>query len=124
MNRDPHLDFFTIRPEHIPVHDRLSNWAAYVKDRPSKIADCAMFRQYKPYLVPREPSAAMVDMLDGHAMEKAVSALPQKHRDAIRWTYVFYLVTPSRMCQHLGVSRQGLALLIHDARSMLKNRSR
>jgi hypothetical protein len=69
---------------------------------------------------PRTP----VDTLDGHAMEKAVSQLPEKHRDAIRWNYVFVWIQPGKVQRALGVTRMGLADLIHDGRSILKNRAK
>ena len=83
-----------------------------------------MFRQYRSTEIWAARDSLVTDSLDGHQMEKAVCALPEKHRDAIRWSYVFWRIPPGKMCKHLAVSRQGLALLIHDGRSMLKNRSR
>jgi len=54
-------------------------------------------------------------------MEKAVYALPEKHREAVRWWYV-YRRDPVAMARKLGVSKQGLADLVEAGRTMLNNR--
>ena len=54
-------------------------------------------------------------------LEKAVYALPEKHREAIRWWYV-YRRDPVGMARLLGVSKQGLADLVNAGRTMLQNR--
>jgi len=54
-------------------------------------------------------------------MEKAVYALPEKHREAVRWWYV-YRRNPAAMARSLGVSKQGLADLVEAGRTMLQNK--
>ena len=54
------------------------------------------------------------------ATEKAVSFLPGKERDAIRWAYVFQ-GSPLRMARELALTKQGLADTVDRARTMLKN---
>jgi hypothetical protein len=118
-------DLHTVRPEHIAIHERAMNWARYVKDGRGNWGIQPMFKHYRPE---RDNGHAVeiryfVDTLDGHKLEKAVGQLPEKHRDAIRWHYCFSFINPGRVQRELGVTRMGLADLIHDARSMLKNRS-
>lgn len=60
-------------------------------------------------------------MLDAQAMEKTVAALPEKHRTAIRWHYV-YPVQPFKVQKALGVTEQGLYGLVRDGRQMLMNK--
>jgi hypothetical protein len=62
-----------------------------------------------------------IDTLDAVLLEKAVSALPVKHRDAIRWSYV-HCGNPVAMARTLAVSKQGLADLVDAGRTMLANR--
>ena len=62
-----------------------------------------------------------VNTLDAVLVEKAVYALPEKHREAVRWWYV-YRRDPVAMARNLGVSKQGLADLVEAGRTMLKNR--
>jgi DNA-directed RNA polymerase specialized sigma24 family protein len=64
-----------------------------------------------------------VDTLDAVLLEKAVSALPEKHRAAVRWSYV-HAGNPVAMARALAVSKQGLSDLVGDGRTMLQNRLR
>ena len=123
MNRDLVPDFHAVAAEHIAIHERLINWQRYVSSGGRTGPIAPMFRGYRPYLWPRESSGVVVDTLDGHEMEKAVGRLPPKHRDAIRWCYVFSYIRAPKVCRLLGVSSEGLAGLIHDGRVMLKNRA-
>lgn len=124
MRRDDHIDFFLVRDEHLAIHADLENWARWVRVRPRGWAVSPMFRLYKSKAFQWEmPTIACpVDTLAAVEMEKAVSALPEKHRAAIRWSYVF-AGHPARMARELGVSKQGLLDLIASGRTMLKNRS-
>jgi hypothetical protein len=98
------------------------NWSRYVTVRPGS-ACAPMFRHYRSSEVWVSTAKTPVDTLDGHQIEKQVAQLPAKNRDAIRWHYVFWRVHPGKVQRSLAVTRLGLALLIHDGRSMLKNRA-
>lgn len=111
---------------HVPSHQRamdarLINWARYVRDRPV-VWTQPMFRGYRSSEVWVHEVSVPVDQLDGHKVEKAVQALPEKHRAAVRWAYVFR-AHPRRMCRLLAVTEAGLADLIDVGRQMLINRS-
>ena len=117
------VDYTYVRPEHEAIHARLENWRRWVRIRPHGWHTSPMFRLYQsknrqwemPIL--HQP----VDSLDALKVEKAVSGLPDKHRAAIRWCYVF-TGNPVAMARKLAVSKQGLADLVSDGRTMLHNR--
>jgi hypothetical protein len=82
-----------------------------------------MFRHYrsKAFQWHAPELRAPVNVPECLDMEKAVSLLPEKHRDAIRWNYV-RCDSPLKMARYLGVSTQGLLELVGQGRTMLKNR--
>ena len=117
------VDYSHVKPEHEAVHERLSNWARWVKVRPHGWQTAPMFRMYQSKA--RQWHAPViqtpVDTIDAALIEKAVYALPDKHRDAIRWWYV-HAGNPVAMARTLAVSKQGLADLVDAGRTMLQNR--
>jgi hypothetical protein len=123
MKRD-NIDFFLIADDQLAIHARLENWSLYVRDTRGAPKQGAIWKLgrsngrqwHEPELKP------LVDTLDGHVMEKAVSMLPELHREAIRWNYVFRN-GPARIRRQLGVTGEGLLRLVVDARRMLINRS-
>lgn len=123
MRREPWVDYFSVRPEHEAIDARLQSWARWVRVRPHGWQTAPMFRQYRSHAwqwherVPRTP----VNVLEAVEMEKAVSALPDKHRAAIRFCYV-WCGSPGAFARVLGVSKAGLLQLIEEGRQMLVNR--
>ena len=119
------VDYCHVKPEHEAIHARLENWARWVRVRPHGWATHPMWRKAltsKQWEVsPAVP--VTVNTLDAADMEKAVSALPVKHREAVRWSYV-HCGNPLAMARTLAVSKQGLADLVGDGRTMLQNRLR
>ena len=117
------VDYNRIAAHHQAIHARLVNWERWVRVRPHGWQTAPMFRMYqskaRQWEAPIIPSP--VDTLDAALMEKAVYALPEKHREAVRWWYV-YRRDPVAMARNLGVSKQGLADLVEAGRTMLKNR--
>ena len=117
------VDYNYIKPEHEAIHARLENWERWVRVRPHGWVTHPMFRNFRaskqweasPHI------GTPVDTLDAALMENAVYALPEKHREAVRWWYV-YRRDPAAMARNLGVSKQGLADLVEAGRTMLKNR--
>jgi hypothetical protein len=124
MKRDL-VDFFVIEDHQIPIHRLLENWSLWVRvaresgrQHPMWAKSQSNARQWhEPEL--REP----VNLLEAQAMEKAVGLLPLAHRDAIRWNYV-WRSGPLHMARRLGVTKDGLMLLVRDGRQMLINRMR
>jgi DNA-directed RNA polymerase specialized sigma24 family protein len=116
------IDFHRVAERHESIHARLENWARWcAARRPMWMAP--IWRMGKP--LGRQWNApeprVLVDASDGHAMELAVRNLPELHREAIRWCYV-YRVPPARMARQLGVSYEWLLRLVADGRNMLMNR--
>jgi hypothetical protein len=124
MRRDDHIDFFVVADHHLAVHARLEAWASWVRVRPHGWQVAPMFRQYrsKAWQWERPEVRAQLNIPEAVEMEKAVSLLPPKHRDAIRWAYV-WCNGPVAEARRLGVSKQGLCELIAQGRTMLNNRS-
>lgn len=124
MIREQFIDFHLVADRHLGIHAELENWARWVRVRPHGWQVSPMFRQYrsKNWQWERPEIRQQADMPAAVAMEKAVSLLPHKHRDAIRWAYVF-CGAPGAMARTLGVSKQGLCELIAAGRAMLINRS-
>jgi hypothetical protein len=123
MRRDEHVDYFPVHDNHLEVHRRLEAWASWVRVRPHGWQVAPMFRQYRSkafqWHVPelREP----LNIPEAVEMEKAVSLLPEKHREAIRWAYV-WRDSPVATAKRLAVTKQGLLDLIHAGRQILRNR--
>ena len=124
MKRD-FIDFHEVSDAHLAIHERLNNWARYVKPTRHTWAGAAIWRMGRSNSRQWHPPvlAAPTNTLDGHAMEKAIAALPALHRDAIRWSY-YYKTSPARARRLLGVTNEGLMRLVNDGRQMLINRAR
>ena len=125
MKRDQ-IDFHAVRFQHEAIHLRLLNWARWANSGRGRATCMPMFRLYRPSntQIQVEPSIP-IDTLDGSNMEKAVAALPEKHMGAIRWSYVYstWGVSIFKACRVLAVRQDTLNELVHDGRSMLKNRA-
>lgn len=117
------VDFHWVQESHREIDRQLTQWARWVRVKPSGWQTHPMFRQYRSHAWQWETPVYQVPVnsLEAHLMEKAVAALPEKHRDAIRWSYCFRN-NPIQMARRLGVSKEGLLALVVDGRSMLNNR--
>ena len=119
------VDYNYVQDRHQVIHERLENWRRWVIVRPNGWQTAPMFRMYQSKA--RQWHAPViqtpVDTLDAVLVEKAVAALPEKHRAAVRWSYV-HCGNPVAMARALAVSKQGLADLVGDGRTMLQNRLR
>ena len=120
------IDLNHIPARHDAIDARLTEWARWVRVKPMVWATAPMFRLYR---APKQWESDLdirieINTLDAAEIERAVSFLPASHRTALRWSYVFPHVPVLKVRGELGVTREGLAGLIHDARSMLINRLR
>jgi hypothetical protein len=116
-------DFFSVDPKHRRIDERLVNWSRWVQVRPASFTQ-PMFKSFRSSEVfGHNEISVPIDSLDAASMEKQVSALPVRHRDAIRWAYV-YRIQPWRFCRNLGITQTMLADLIYEGRQMLVNRER
>jgi DNA-directed RNA polymerase specialized sigma24 family protein len=122
MKSRNYVDYTQVLPEHDAIHERLRNWARWCKAGNAGWAMHPMWRHLEEKERRENPVVAIpVDTLDGHLMEKAVFQLPEKHRHAIRWSYVFNH-NPLGACKQIAVSKERLAELVRESRSMLNNR--
>lgn len=121
MKRD--CDFSRIDAKHDAINLRLEEWARWVRVRPQPWKMQPMFRLYKapPQWEPREIHIEP-NTIECMEMEKAVYWLPEKHRTAIRWNYVYPNIHPGVIQRKLAVTIDGLSQLVNDGRDMLKNR--
>lgn len=117
------VDYNHVHDRHQAIHARLENWRRWVVVRPHGWQTAPMFRMYQSKARQWEAPVIQdpVNTLDAVLLEKSVSALPEKHRAAIRWCYV-HCSNPIGMARALGVSKQGLADLVDAGRTMLQNR--
>lgn len=115
------IDFNVVPFAHERIDERLKNWARWVTPRPTSWV-APMWRGFKASEVWTGASVSIpLDPLDAQRLEKAVSALPEAHKFAVRWCYV-YRGNPARAARHIGETQEGLARLIADGRTMLLNR--
>lgn len=124
MKRDS--DFAFVHARHDAINRRLEHWAIWVRVRPQPWKAQPMFRQYRSHAWQWHVPEIKIDIntLEAHETEKAVSFLPDKHRAAIRWCYVFAHVPVSMVRRELGVTADGLVSLICNGRDILINRLR
>lgn len=126
MKRDA-VDFFLVEDKHLSIHARLINWSRWNYERSGGTVS-PMFRLYR---TPADSNSEArtdvvrqhlpIDPLDADAIQKGVSLLPDPQRHALNWNYI-KPSNPRRAAQKLGVSLEGLALLVRSGRLMLLNR--
>lgn len=120
MKRDS-IDFHRVPETQWPIHGRLLNWAQWCRSSGHRNVH-PMFRGYRSSdqwsgHVVGDP----VDSADAVRVQKVFVGLPELHRHALQWFYV-YPVAPRRMAQALGLTLDGLAQCVIDGRTMMKNR--
>lgn len=118
-------DMHRVRYAHEGVHDRLLNWARWCNAGRGSANGQPMFRHYRSgYQDSADHAHIPVDGLDAVKMEKQVIFLPEHHRTAIQWFYVYSHrgLSMWKVLRFMGVQRDTLVTLVHDGRSMVKNR--
>lgn len=118
-----YVDFCYVPPNQESMHARMNNWARWVRVRPHGWQTHPMWRgSVTPRSWDIDPHIrTALDTLDALLIERTVSKLPEKHRDALRWHYV-RRVDPAGMARTLAVSRAGLLELVISGRTMTQNR--
>jgi hypothetical protein len=114
-------DFHHVDDDQLDIHDRLLNWARWVTPRTSSTVS-PMFRQYRSHAwqwhtPDHRPTC---DTLDALLVEKTMRLLPLRHREAVRWAYV-YRCSPAIAIRELALSYDGLARYVRDGRMMVRN---
>lgn len=121
MKRE-NIDFHAVLPQHEAVHSDLTMWARWASPRGGRGAMHPMFKGYVPYLYPEvRGGGEPIDSLRAIAVQKNFAVMPERHRWAIHWVYLYPFIGARRVRGFLGVTEYGLMALIHDGRSMIKN---
>lgn len=121
------VDFSHVEARHDGIHYRLEEWARWVRVKPHAWATQPMFRFVKSNARQWETDPHIhveINTLAAHEIERAVSFLPEQHRTATRWAYVFSHIPVNAVRRELGVTREALNGLIVSSRDMLNNRLR
>ena len=114
---------YAVRPEHATVHESLLTWARLVRVNAASSEPTPMFKHYRSSEVWEADYLPIpIDRLAGWKMEKSVRNLPEKHRDAIRWFYVFRHRHPGAVARKLGLTVISFEDHVHNGRAILKNR--
>ena len=117
-------DFSHIPARHEAIDQRLTEWARWVRVTPRMMPQQPMFRFAKSNARQWEidpPIHVEINTLAAHEVEKAVASLPEKHRTATRWYYVFPYVQVHIVRRELGLTKDALCQMIEDSRDMLRN---
>ncbi|HEY8355685.1 MAG TPA: hypothetical protein VIK69_11815 [Methylophilaceae bacterium] len=117
-------DLHRVRFEHEGVHERLINWARWCNSGRGGPRTSPMFRGYKAagFRNAVDELRVPVDDIDAQMIEKIVFNLPVKHRDVMRWYYVYSRrgIGVSKAAKALAVRPADMSGLVHDARAMVK----
>lgn len=117
----PHVDFHLVPAHQFAMDGRLRNWGTWCNSR-AAASSSPMFRLSASDQWGRRPGVGQsLDRSDAIVIARAVTALPEAHAASLNWYYV-KPVSPRRAAEALGVSFEGLAALVIDARQMLINR--
>lgn len=118
------IDLNHIPERHDTIHARLEEWSRWVRVKPQAWAMQPMFRLYKaPKQWEHDAYIPLtIDTLAAHEIEQVLRALPDKHRDALRWAYVFAYIPINKVRRSLGVTLEDLHHLLDSGRDMLNNR--
>jgi len=124
MKRE-HTEFSYVPARHDAINIRLEQWAQWVRVSVPRSVH-PMFRQYRSHAWQwHMPEVrAQLNTLECHETERAVCKLPDKHRTALRWAYVWPWVPVQAVRRELAVTKADLATLISNGRDMLVNRLR
>lgn len=117
-------DFSRIAERHESINQRLEEWARWVKVTPRMMPQQPMFRFARSNARQWEidpPIHVEINTIAAHEVEKAVANLPEKHRTATRWYYVFPYVQVHIVRRELGLTKDALCQVIEDSRDMLRN---
>jgi hypothetical protein len=117
-------DYSRVSAEHGEIDTRLREWSRWVAVGPERGQTMPMFAQYqsKSRQWEQDPHIPVaVDTLQCVETEKVVSTLPESHRTAIRWAYVWPWLPVHVIQKHLGVTPAALMKLISDGRTLVEN---
>ena len=116
-----------IAQRHEAVDARLTEWSRWVRVKPQGWSVQPMFRGYQSKarhwdIEPHIPLT--INTIAAHEVEKVVSQLPERHRTALRWAYVWPGLHVNAVQRALGVTQDALGALLTDGMDMVANRLR
>lgn len=118
-------DLARISARHEAINKRLEEWSRWVRVTPRMMPQQPMFRMYQSKARHWEvdpPIHVEINSLAALEVEQAVAKLPEKHRTAVRWYYVYPYIQVHIVRRELGLTKEALSQMVEDARDMLKNR--
>lgn len=80
-----------------------------------------MFREYRNSYDQAKGGGIPVDVNAAMSTQKAFISLPEKHRWALNWFYIRPYIPVYRVRQALEVTSDGLARLLVDGRTLMRN---
>ena len=119
------VDLHAIPDSQAAIHERLVNWARWCHNKEAK--NCSpTFAQYTSTEVWDAPEASIpVKILEAEETEELVTLLPYNHKTALRWWYVksstHGRVGPAKVANILGLTLEGLAMTVIQARDMVQH---
>lgn len=121
------VDLNHIEARHNSIDLRLIEWARWVRVTPKSWSTAPMFRMYQSKARQWETDPVIhveINTLAASEIERAVSVLPDKHRTATRWYYVFPFIHEGKIRREIGLTQDALCQILTDSRDMLVNRMR
>lgn len=124
----PYVDFSSVPPSQWSIHDRLENWARWSRGASgerARMVSSPMFGLYRSSEARNREygseTSVPIDHKDATRIHVGVTALPDKHRRALQWSYLVGK-NPSAAARDLAVTHERLAQLVREGRLMLINR--
>lgn len=121
MNRDA-VDLSLVHSHHEAIHQRLANWARWCRDGGGGAAVHPMLREYRNSYDQPAGAGIPCDTLDAIAVQKGFIQLPEKPRWVLCWWYCKPFIPVMKVRRALALTTPDLHAMVHDARSMMKNR--
>jgi hypothetical protein len=116
------IDYNKIEPVHSVIHQRLINWARWVRVTPQSVVS-PMFRMYqsksRQWHAPEIRET--VDLIDAQHIEKTMRHIPHNQRQALMWFYVYPTLSPAKVRGLLSLTHKDLADLLRTGRQMVLN---
>lgn len=119
------IDLNHVAARHDEINIRLEQWARWVRVKPQRWGIQPMFLGYqsKARQWEAEPHIHVeMNTLEAYETERAVSFLPEPYRTLVRWFYVYSWVPVHIIRKNFGLTKDGMADTLTNARDMLKNR--